>query len=270
MRPRRRGRVPAASCSEHADALRRPCDRAPASQSIRRHKRRGRRGSRQDLRPVRRRSDGASCWRCAACTCAGRADLRRRDGVAALGRRGVHASASRAPTSTRPTTRRWAGRSRRRSARSASTRAGRSVTLTGDGCFLMSAMEISTAAREGLPVKFFVLDDQAYHYMQVLQKPAYLRTTATILARLDYARPGQGLRRRLPGNHVDGRTSRPAFAARCASPARCSCAWRLPVRQPPVHGSRPPRASLHARADERTKGALHRSNPGVRSLQLHS
>ena len=49
-------------------------------------------------------------------------------------------------------------------------------------------MEISTAAREGLPVKFFVLDDQAYHYMQVLQKPAYLRTTATILARLDYAR----------------------------------------------------------------------------------
>ena len=56
----------------------------------------------------------------------------------------------------------------------------------------MSAMEISTAAREGLPVKFFVLDDQAYHYMQVLQKPAYLRTTATILARLDYAALAQG------------------------------------------------------------------------------
>jgi acetolactate synthase-1/2/3 large subunit len=61
------------------------------------------------------------------------------------------------------------------------------ATLTGDGCFLMSAMEVSTAAREGLPVKFFVLDDQAYHYMQMLQKAAYLRTTATILARLDYA-----------------------------------------------------------------------------------
>src|SRR5207247_4740245 len=60
------------------------------------------------------------------------------------------------------------------------------VTITGDGCFLMSAMEVSTAAREGLPVKFFVLDDQAYHYMQALQKPAYLQTTATILARLDY------------------------------------------------------------------------------------
>jgi acetolactate synthase I/II/III large subunit len=60
------------------------------------------------------------------------------------------------------------------------------ATITGDGCFLMSATEISTAARECLPVKFFILDDQAYHYMQMLQKPAYLRTTATILARLDY------------------------------------------------------------------------------------
>src|SRR5262249_8049500 len=64
--------------------------------------------------------------------------------------------------------------------------------ITGDGCFLMSAMEISTAGREGLPVKFFVLDDQAYHIMQTLQKPVYLRTTATILARLDYAALAQG------------------------------------------------------------------------------
>jgi acetolactate synthase-1/2/3 large subunit len=67
------------------------------------------------------------------------------------------------------------------------------VTVTGDGCFLMSAMEISTAAREELPVKFFVLDDQAYHYMQALQKQAYRRTTATILARLDYAALAKGL-----------------------------------------------------------------------------
>jgi acetolactate synthase-1/2/3 large subunit len=66
------------------------------------------------------------------------------------------------------------------------------VTITGDGCFLMSATEISTAAREHLPVKFFVLDDQAYHYMQELQLPAYLRTTATILARLDYRALAQG------------------------------------------------------------------------------
>jgi acetolactate synthase-1/2/3 large subunit len=60
------------------------------------------------------------------------------------------------------------------------------VTITGDGCLLMTAIEMSTAAREGLPVKFFVLDDQAYHYMQALQKQAYRRTTATILAHLDY------------------------------------------------------------------------------------
>jgi acetolactate synthase-1/2/3 large subunit len=66
------------------------------------------------------------------------------------------------------------------------------LTITGDGCFLMSGMEISTAAREHLPVKFFVLDDQTYQFMQQLQKPAYLRTTATILARLDYRALAQG------------------------------------------------------------------------------
>jgi acetolactate synthase-1/2/3 large subunit len=66
------------------------------------------------------------------------------------------------------------------------------VTLTGDGCFLMAAPEISTAGREGLPVKFFVLDDQSYQFMQQLQRPAYLRTTATILARLDYQALAQG------------------------------------------------------------------------------
>ncbi len=66
------------------------------------------------------------------------------------------------------------------------------ATITGDGCFLMTATEISTAARACLPVKFFVLDDQAYHYMQMLQEPAYLRTTATILARLDYEALAKG------------------------------------------------------------------------------
>lgn len=66
------------------------------------------------------------------------------------------------------------------------------ASITGDGCFLMTATEISTAARACLPVKFFVLDDQAYHYMQMLQLPAYLRTTATILTRLDYASLAKG------------------------------------------------------------------------------
>jgi acetolactate synthase-1/2/3 large subunit len=66
------------------------------------------------------------------------------------------------------------------------------VTITGDGCFLMSATEISTAARECLPVKFFIFDDQAYHYMQLLQQSAYLRTTATILARINYRALAEG------------------------------------------------------------------------------
>ena len=65
--------------------------------------------------------------------------------------------------------------------------------MTGDGCFLMSAIEMSTAARAGLPVKFFVLDDGGYHYMQMLQEPVYRRTTATEIARIDYAAFAQGV-----------------------------------------------------------------------------
>jgi acetolactate synthase-1/2/3 large subunit len=61
------------------------------------------------------------------------------------------------------------------------------VCVTGDGCFLMSAMETSSAARAGLPVKLFVFDDGAYHYMQMLQEPVFRRTTATELAHIDYA-----------------------------------------------------------------------------------
>lgn len=67
------------------------------------------------------------------------------------------------------------------------------VTITGDGCFLMSGLEISTAARAGLPVKFFILDDGAYHFMQALQDQAYKRTTATVLPRLDYCALARGL-----------------------------------------------------------------------------
>lgn len=65
---------------------------------------------------------------------------------------------------------------------------GRLTTcVTGDGCFLMSGMEISTAARKGLPVKFFILDDGAYHYMQMLQEPVYRRTTATEIASINHS-----------------------------------------------------------------------------------
>jgi acetolactate synthase-1/2/3 large subunit len=69
----------------------------------------------------------------------------------------------------------------------------RVACVTGDGCFLMSGLEASTAARAGLPVKFFVLDDGVYHYMQMLQVPTFRRTTATELARLDFAALAAGL-----------------------------------------------------------------------------
>lgn len=65
--------------------------------------------------------------------------------------------------------------------------------VTGDGCFLMSGLEATTAARAHLPVKFFVLDDGTYHYMQMLQEPLYGRTTATELPRLNYATLAAGM-----------------------------------------------------------------------------
>ena len=110
------------------------------------------------------------------------------------------------------------------------------VTITGDGCFLMSAMEISTAAREGLPVKFFVLDDQAYHYMQELQRPAYLRTTATILARLDYRRwrrASASPTRKSPAPATWRRHPRRAAAQRPGADARGD---RLPQAADPLDG----------------------------------
>jgi acetolactate synthase-1/2/3 large subunit len=67
------------------------------------------------------------------------------------------------------------------------------VAITGDGCFLMSAIEASTATRAGLPVKVFVFDDGFYHYMQMLQKPVFRRTTATAIAQLDFAAFAQGV-----------------------------------------------------------------------------
>ena len=60
------------------------------------------------------------------------------------------------------------------------------AAVVGDGCFLMSGLEASTASRAALPVKFFILDDGAYHYMQMLQEPTFRRTTATEIAQLDF------------------------------------------------------------------------------------
>ena len=88
----------------------------------------------------------------------------------------------------------------------------RVVAITGDGCFLMSALEASTAARAGLPVKIFVLDDGAYHYMQMLQEPTFRRTTATEIARLDFAGMARGLA--LGYNQIDRNSDVPGGIAR--------------------------------------------------------
>jgi acetolactate synthase-1/2/3 large subunit len=66
------------------------------------------------------------------------------------------------------------------------------AVLAGDGCLLMTMPELATAARDGIAVKVFVLDDHAYHYMQMLQNAAYKRTTATLLPALDYRALAQG------------------------------------------------------------------------------
>lgn len=82
------------------------------------------------------------------------------------------------------------------------------ATLTGDGCFLMSGLELSTAARLGLPVKVIILDDHAFHYMQMLQEAAYKRTTATQIAAIDYCAfakaMGVAYQDISHANHLDG------------------------------------------------------------------
>jgi acetolactate synthase-1/2/3 large subunit len=88
----------------------------------------------------------------------------------------------------------------------------RVACVTGDGCFLMSGLEASTAARVGVPVKFFILDDGAYHYMQMLQEPTFRRTTATELVRLDFAALAAGLR--LGYNEISSNLDVPAGIAR--------------------------------------------------------
>ncbi len=88
----------------------------------------------------------------------------------------------------------------------------RVAAVAGDGCFLMSGLEASTAARAGLPVKFFVLDDGTYHYMQMLQEPTFRRTTATDLVRLDFAALAQGLR--MAYNCIPSNNDIPAGLAR--------------------------------------------------------
>ena len=129
------------------------------------------------------------------------------------------------------------------------------VTITGDGCFLMSATEISTAAREGLPVKFFVLDDQAYHYMQELQKPGLSADDGDDPGPARLPRAGAGLRRRLPGNPHAGRIG--AAHSHGAGPHRPGADARG-SRLPPPAGALDSRGTgpLYQRTDDGTEAAF--------------
>jgi acetolactate synthase-1/2/3 large subunit len=89
------------------------------------------------------------------------------------------------------------------------------VSITGDGCFLMGGMELTTAARAGLPVRFFVFDDGTYHYMQMLQEPAFRRTTATEIARINFAAFAAGVG--LAYNEIPDNANIPSGIARALS-----------------------------------------------------
>ena len=127
--------------------------------------------------------------------------------------------------------------------------------VTGDGCFLMSAIETSTAARAGLPVKFFVLDDGAYHYMQMLQEPVYRRTTATELARIDFAAFAQSMGLDLQSDHRERRRlGRRSARARDPRPRPDSRRRQLRRTRAPL-AERPPRRSTCANSLIRKKSA---------------
>ena len=90
------------------------------------------------------------------------------------------------------------------------------VTATGDGCFLMSAMEVSTAARECLPVKFFVLDDQAYHLMQAAAEAGLQADDGDDPEPPGLRGTGEGLRCGVSG---DRQRPRPGGWHSCSAPA---------------------------------------------------
>ena len=95
------------------------------------------------------------------------------------------------------------------------------VSVIGDGCFLMSANELSTAARAGLPVKFFILDDGAYHYMQMLQEPVLSPDHRHSTRQPELPGPGSWV---WPGLQSDRRQRRPRAGHRARpGPSRGPC-----------------------------------------------
>ena len=84
-------------------------------------------------------------------------------------RRRVHGVAAAAPPvhdatrrSSAPSPGPWASGCRPRSPRSSSTRTGSAVAFAGDGCFLMTGQELSTAVRYGLAPLVVVVNNGSY------------------------------------------------------------------------------------------------------------
>jgi acetolactate synthase-1/2/3 large subunit len=67
------------------------------------------------------------------------------------------------------------------------------VCITGDGAYLMSGQEITTAAQEELPVIFVVLNDHAYGMVMHGQRLAGAEPIAYELARVDYRRMAESM-----------------------------------------------------------------------------
>jgi len=67
------------------------------------------------------------------------------------------------------------------------------VCITGDGSYLMSAQEISTAAEENLPVVYVILNDHAYGMVMHGQRLAGAEPIAFELPRIDFCKMAEAM-----------------------------------------------------------------------------
>jgi len=75
------------------------------------------------------------------------------------------------------------------------------VCITGDGSYLMSGQEITTAAEEGLPVVFVILNDHAYGMVMHGQRLAGAEPIAYELTRVDFRRMAESMG--IPGHVIE-------------------------------------------------------------------
>jgi acetolactate synthase-1/2/3 large subunit len=67
------------------------------------------------------------------------------------------------------------------------------VCITGDGSYLMSGQEISTAAEENLPVVYVILNDHAYGMVMHGQRLAGAEPIAYELPRIDFCKMAEAM-----------------------------------------------------------------------------